>query len=399
MKRITHFIRLFILTVLVLIGFITSTHAQEVSIPDPGLNAAIREALQKPSGPMTDQDLLSLTNLDASSRNVSSVEGLAAARNLNVLFLTSNRLTNFALPTTVTNLTELDISLNPLTNCTLPSGLANLRKLGIEFGSLTQLTLPAGLTGLTELDLGVNVLTSLTLPPDATNLVGLSLFFNQLTNLSLPAGLTRLVALDLDGNKLTRLTLPSDLTNLGNILLRDNQLSDLALPAGLSRLSFLGLDGNQLTQFSFPAGLTNLFTVGLTGNQLTNLTLPPDLTELHSLFVDGNPFTTLVLSEPQAATNLAGTVAFLRNQGVSVHTYPLTVSLNAPHRAANGNFKFTLAGPPGTYAVLSSTNLISWDHLGAATNGLGRVDFADVFSSNAPQQFYRANSILGQPEN
>ena len=43
---------------------------EEVSIPDPGLNAAIREALEKPNGPLTEQDLLSLTNLNASNRNV-----------------------------------------------------------------------------------------------------------------------------------------------------------------------------------------------------------------------------------------------------------------------------------------------------------------------------------------
>jgi len=47
-----------------------SVSAEEVSVPDPGLNAAIRQALQKPDGPLTDQDLLSLTNLDASRRKV-----------------------------------------------------------------------------------------------------------------------------------------------------------------------------------------------------------------------------------------------------------------------------------------------------------------------------------------
>ena len=73
MKTIIHFIRRFILTVLVLAGFITSARAQEVSIPDPGLNAAIREALQKPNGPLTEQDLLSLINLDGRNRNISGV--------------------------------------------------------------------------------------------------------------------------------------------------------------------------------------------------------------------------------------------------------------------------------------------------------------------------------------
>src|SRR5204863_252367 len=174
---------------------------------------------------------------------VSSVEGLAAARNLEQLFLDSNRLTNFSLPAILTNLTELDLRLNPITNCSLPSGLAHLHTLAIEFGSLTQLILPPGLTALTELDLGVNALTSFSLPPDATN--------------------------------------------------------------------------------------------------------------------------------------LAGTVAFLRNQGISVFTYPLAVRLVSPRRTAAGAFEFTLTGPPGSYAVLSSTNLAAWSALGTATNTLGSAIFTD----------------------
>ena len=388
MKNIIFLPRTLIL--LILASFVATTLAQEVSIPDPGLDAAIRDALQIPNGPLTEQDLLRLINLDAGSRNVSNVEGLAAARNLHVLFLDSDRLTNFTLPGTLTNLTELELSFNPLTNCSLPSGLGNLDTLSIEFDQLTQLTLPSGLTRLTELDLGANVLTSFTLPSDATNLAGLSLFFNQLTNLALPRRLTRLTALDLDGNKLTHLTLPSDLTNLSDLLLRDNQLSDFTLPAGLSKLNFLGLDGNQLTHFTFPAGLTNLSSVGLTTNHLTNLTLPPDLTQLHSLFVDGNPFTTLVLSEPLAATNLAGNVAFLRNQGVFVFIYPVTVRLSSPRQTETGDFEFSLAGPPGVYSIFGSGDLATWSELDFVTNTLGAFVFTDVTAHLSPQKFYRA---------
>src|SRR5436309_1008911 len=95
---------------------VTSGLAQEVSIPDPGLNAAIREALQKPFDPLTEQDLLSLTNLDASRRNVKSIVGLEAARNLVSLDLEINRLTNFSLPSELTRLNTLDVSINPLTD-------------------------------------------------------------------------------------------------------------------------------------------------------------------------------------------------------------------------------------------------------------------------------------------
>src|SRR6266478_5066456 len=83
---------------LFLASFIGSAPAQTVSIPDPGLNAAIRSALDIPTAPLTAQDLLALTNLDASRRMVSSTLGLEAARNLVSLDLQINRLTNFALP-------------------------------------------------------------------------------------------------------------------------------------------------------------------------------------------------------------------------------------------------------------------------------------------------------------
>ena len=55
---------LYLIPMLLLAGFRAPTLAQEVPVPDPSLNAAIREALQKPAGPLTEQDLLSLTNLD-----------------------------------------------------------------------------------------------------------------------------------------------------------------------------------------------------------------------------------------------------------------------------------------------------------------------------------------------
>src|SRR6185436_9094893 len=132
------------------VSVITFPLAQAVSIPDPGLNAAVRETLQIPTGPLTEPDLLRLIDLDASSRDVTSVEGLAAARNLERLFLDSNGLTDFSLPGTLTNLIELNLSFNPLTNCSLPSGLANLATLNIGFCLLTELTLPMGLSGLTE---------------------------------------------------------------------------------------------------------------------------------------------------------------------------------------------------------------------------------------------------------
>jgi len=290
-----------VLTLLVLTSLTTSLLAQEVSIPVPGLNAAIREALQKPAGPLTQQDLLTLTNLDASTRNISNPQGLEAARNLVSLSLQTNHLTNFSLPNTLTNLTVLDLSVNSLTNCSFPDGLIKLATLNLKGNLLTNLTLPAG---------------------------------------------------------------PS--------------------------LSILYLDQNQLTSLTLSAGLGSLTFLQLAGNQLTSLTLPPDIRRLTSLFLDGNPLLALVVSEPLAARDLAGAVTSLQNQGFSVFTYPLAVSLASPRQTAVEKFELTLHGPPGIYSVQSSADLTAWSELGALTNKLGSVVFTDATFGLSERRFYRA---------
>src|SRR5436190_4747608 len=146
MKTIVRASRPLLLTLLVLTIPAKSVLAQTVTIPDPGLNAAIRAALQIPAAPLTAQDLLRLTNLNASRRNVRNTTGLEAARNLVSLNLQINQLTNFSIPTTLTNLSVLDLSGNQLTNFSVPSALTKLTSLTAEGCALTNLTIPATLT-------------------------------------------------------------------------------------------------------------------------------------------------------------------------------------------------------------------------------------------------------------
>jgi hypothetical protein len=133
--------------------------------------------------------------------------------------------------------------------------------------------------------------------------------------------------------------------------------------------------------------MTSLTFLDVRNNRLADLTLPPGLTQLTSIFLDGNPLTTFVLSE-LAATNLAGTVTSLRNQGVAVFTYPLVIRLASPLLTA-GAFEFRLTGPPGIYTVHSSSDLATWSELGAATNRLGSIGFTDGSLALSPQRFYR----------
>ncbi len=286
---------------LALISSLNTSPAQEVVIPDPGLQSAIRDALAKPAGPLTETDLLSLTFLSAGGRSITNVQGLEAARNLSILDLDDNSITTFPIAESLTNLSILD------------------------------------------------------------------LFGNDLTSFALTTASSKLTILDVAFNFLT----------------------DCSLPSGLANLETLFLEGNRLTHLDLPAGLTKLTQLDLSANQLTNLTLPSDMTNLTTLLVDANPLTHLVLSQPQA-TSLAATIANLQNQGIPIFTYPLAVQLTFPHQQPIGAFRFGITGPPGVYAVYSTSNLITWDALNFVNNPLGGVFFTDTESHLSPRKFYRA---------
>lgn len=418
MKIISLIIRPLVLTALTLTNFAASTLAQEVSIPDPNLNAVVREALGKPNGPLTQSDMLSLTNLGAIFRSITNVQGLEAAQNLVALDLQDNRITNVNILTNMTRLELLDLSENRFPTLTLPR-LTNLTTLRLENGRLTNLSLSAGLTRLTSLRVGFNQLSSLALPADMTNLTELSAFQNQLTNLTLPPSLPNLGTLNLDGNQLPRLQLPAgltklsfialggnqltsfvvpaDMTNLAALRINDNQLTNLTLSAGLNHLSLLVASRNPLHNLTLPPGLTSLAFLELNDNQLTNLTLPPDMQQLVGLFLADNPLTTFVLSETLAATGLASLVDSFRTQGIPVFTYPLIARLVQPLMFP-GSFKFGITGPPGVYSVLGSTNFVTWSAVGVASNPLGSVIFHDVTTNVLPQKFYRV-LLQGPPTN
>ena len=72
MKNIFQIPRSLVLTALTLTNFAAAALAQEVSIPDPNFNAVIRLALQKPVGPITQQDMLGLTNVSAIFRHITN---------------------------------------------------------------------------------------------------------------------------------------------------------------------------------------------------------------------------------------------------------------------------------------------------------------------------------------
>src|SRR5262245_18639957 len=115
MKTVFQTIRPLVVALLAVAGVFSTSRAQEISITDAGLDAAIRAELNKPTGIISATDILTLTNLDASRRNIQNIGSFASASNLVTLNLQINLLSNVSIPSGLNKLAVIDLSSNPLT--------------------------------------------------------------------------------------------------------------------------------------------------------------------------------------------------------------------------------------------------------------------------------------------
>ena len=87
---------------------------QVVHFPDPNLEAAVREALNKPTGDITTEDMATLTSLDAKGRGIVDLSGLEYAVNLHKLILVDNQISDISPLAGLIKLEYLDLAANQI---------------------------------------------------------------------------------------------------------------------------------------------------------------------------------------------------------------------------------------------------------------------------------------------
>lgn len=92
---------------------------EAVTFADPSLEAAIREAIDMPEGPIYSSDLKGLASFSASASNISDLTGLEYCINLTYLDLSHNQISNIAPVGNLTNLAYLQLDLNQISNISL----------------------------------------------------------------------------------------------------------------------------------------------------------------------------------------------------------------------------------------------------------------------------------------
>ncbi len=224
--------------------------------PDLNLEGAIREAISKPSGNIFCSDLVSLTELNASGREIYSISGLEYCSNLTILDLgqdwdifTSNHITDINPLAGLINLTWLNLDYNEIADISPLAGLINLAHLYLWSNQIADISPLAGLINLTDLDLDDNQITDINPLAGLINLTDLYLWSNRISDVSPLVGLESLTELDLG----------------------TNQVSNISSLAGLLSLNFLWLGNNRIVNISPLAGLVNLATLDLDSNQITDI--------------------------------------------------------------------------------------------------------------------------------
>ena len=197
-----------------------------VTFPDPNLEAAIRETLNKPSGPIYASELAGLGSLSAVDRGIENLSGLQYC----------------------TNLTWLDLGFNQIGDVSPLANLTNPTHLVLEFnqkiGNISPL---ANLTSLEALDLDSNQISDISSLANLTRLTRLFMYSNQISDISPLAGLTNLTWLYLHTNQIGDISSLANLTNLTELYLDANQVNDISSLANLTSLTMLRLGYNQIS--------------------------------------------------------------------------------------------------------------------------------------------------------
>ena len=247
---------------------ITASFEEEEAVyfADPNLEAAVREAIGVPEGPIYPADMEWLSELDARERNIQDLAGLEHCTFLLYLNAGSNEISDTS----------------PLAN------LTNLMFLRLDSNQISDISPLANLTNLNSLRLDSNQISDISPLANLTNLNSLALDSNEISDVSALAGLTKLRVVGLMNNQISDISPLTSLTGLTDLYILSNQISDISALANLTSLERLFLEANEISDISALANLTSLTRLFLSSNQISDISPLTNLINLTGLWLNDN---------------------------------------------------------------------------------------------------------------
>jgi len=287
-KRDRGGIRAVVTLAVLLTAIPVSVSAAVVNFADPGLDAAIRETIAKPTGDIHDADLVGLTRLNANGRSIADLEGIQHCTDLTQLDLSSNRIVDIHPLSGLAGLTVLYLNVNRITGIGALAGLTDLTCLDLSGNQIVDIRPLSGLTDLTVLYLNANQIADIGALSSLTDLICLDLGSNRIVDIQALSGLSDLTVLYLNANRIADIGALSGLTDLICLDVSDNQIVDIGALSGLTDLAILYLDGNRIAGIGALSALTDLTYLDLSSNQTVDIGPLSGLTRLTVLYLDIN---------------------------------------------------------------------------------------------------------------
>ena len=316
------FVRISVLFGLLIVNFSQAQQGQPkvVSIPDANLAAAIRQEI---GNSITTHTLLKLTRLEAPGRGIKNLTGLEHARNLKVLILYTNEISDISPLAGLTQLTQLILRSNSITDLSPLAGLKRLTGLELGGNNISDIFPLSTLKQLTGLGLVSNNISDISPLAGLTQLTGLDLSYNNISDISALAKLTQLTGLDLGRSSISDISTLAELKRLKKLKLGSNNISDISPLAALKQLTELGLFGN-ISDISPLAALKQLTWLDLPLNNISDVSPLAALKRLTWLRLSNNNISDV---SPIVGLNLTGTE--WDSSGLYIEGNPLSyVSIN-----------------------------------------------------------------------
>lgn len=279
------------------------------------------------------ENLLQLYDLSLGNSNITDISALANLTDLRYLYLYNNKISDISALKDLTSIDQLDLDSNEIENIEVLANLTKLSYLHLNYNNISDISALKDLTELYTLNLSSNEITNVEALANLTELNYLSLYNNNISDISALKNLTNLYSLDLNLNEVTSVEALSNLSELNDLYLSNNNIADISSLKNLNQLNNLNLGSNEITDISPLANLSELEYLNLDYNNITDITDLIGLASLEELSLDGNDIADIsvlkelprlqyvYLYDIEITEAHMETIQYLRNDGVEVYFY------------------------------------------------------------------------------
>lgn len=264
----------------------SSQTSEIVEFPDKNLEEVIRGYIDKPSGKIYASDLKKITDLTASKRNISNLEGIQYCTELESLNLSFNKLERVDQLAGLVKLTSLDLQSNQIENIDALSALTKIEWLNLDRNqNIKDISALKRLNKLRDLFLCENKIEDISPISNDINLSFIRLNNNEISNIDALINMRNLDWLILNCNKISDISSLKNCLKLRNLELYCNQIEDLKPIENLKNLETLLLDYNKIKDISPLSRMAGLKSLYLSYNKLVNIDAIGKMSNLEVLYL------------------------------------------------------------------------------------------------------------------